>query len=125
MHNKNQRSAAIISMYHHVGIDILLDITNCTELHRSATVIQTCFRGYKCRKYFKHRFVCGWAQLLRLVDPEDLYMIEPYELVRQEWKNDVDAWIVSMQRPNSQDTLDEIGQECIDGYWGEKKKYEH
>ena len=104
-----------------MDVDTLRDIVKSTELHRLATVIQTCFRGYRYRKYYKHRFVRGWPQLMRLVDPENLYVIEPYELVRQEWKNDIDAWIFSMQQPTSEQTLGEIEQECINGEWGEKK----
>lgn len=112
--------AVILSMHHHTDTDTLLQIVNYTGLCNSAVIIQARFRGYRSRKYFKHRFTHNWGQLLRLVDPEDLYTIEPYELVRQEWRNDADAWIFSMQQTDSEHTLQAIRQECADGRWGEK-----
>lgn len=123
--NMSHRVAIILSIYRHMNIDTLHEIATITKLHRLATLIQTCFRGYRCRQYFKHRFVRNWGQLMRLVDPENLYTIEPYELVRQEWKNDIDAWIFSMKQPNSKQTFEEIEKECINGEWGEKKIYKH
>ena len=111
--------SVILALRRELCTDVASRVALRTRDNTAALVIQRVFRGFRCRRYYRHRFTKEWKQMVDCVGLSPLLLLEPFSHIRTEWTIDSRAWVYSMKQPSMPGTVEAIKQECKCGYWGE------